>query len=196
MVVSFWLIQRLEHRRRMEFMRARVAGAIAAGSTAAFVGLGFTAVYREGFVRVLFYQALSLFAEGLGLWVVLGAVAAAAALVGVGYAILGLGKKLPLKPMLITGASILLALSVAFAGNAVRSLQDAGYISATPTHGFRLPVFLGELTGIHPTSQGLIVQAAMLGVYAPGALYVFAYLPRRERRRLPAAGAPAETTGT
>ena len=120
--VSFWLVQRLEHKRRMEFMRARTAAAIAAGSTAAFVGLGFTAVYREGFETVLFYQALSLFAAGLGLWVWLGVVAAVVALAGVGYAILGLGKKLPLKPMLITGASILLLLSVAFAGNAVRSL--------------------------------------------------------------------------
>ncbi len=34
--------------------------------------------------------------------------------------------------MLITGASILLLLSVAFAGNAVRSLQSADLIAATP----------------------------------------------------------------
>src|SRR5215217_480987 len=74
--VSFWLVSRLEHRRRMEFMRARVASAMAAGTTAAFVGLGFTAVFREGFETVLFYQALALFAQGLILWVVLGAVAA------------------------------------------------------------------------------------------------------------------------
>jgi high-affinity iron transporter len=193
--VSFWLIQRLEHKRRMEFMRARVASAIAAGSTAAFVGLGFTAVYREGFETVLFYQALALFAEGLILWVVLGAVAAAIALGGVGYAILGLGKKLPLKPMLVTGASILLLLSVAFAGNAVRSLQDADVIGVTPTSGFRLPVFVSELTGIHPTQQSLITQAALLAVYLVGALYVFAYLPRRDRRRVTAAQA-AETSTT
>ena len=82
-LVSFWLVQRLEHRRRMEFMRARTAAAIAAGSSAAFAGLGFTAVYREGFETVLFYQALSLFAEGLGLWVWLGAATAAAALAAV-----------------------------------------------------------------------------------------------------------------
>src|SRR3954463_9334808 len=63
-VVSFWLVARLEHRRRMEFMRARVASAMAAGTTAAFVGLGFTAVFREGFETVLFYQALAPFAGG------------------------------------------------------------------------------------------------------------------------------------
>ena len=64
-------------------MRARVAAAIAAGARRAFAALGFTAVYREGFETVLFYQALALFAEGLELWVVLGAVAAAVALGGV-----------------------------------------------------------------------------------------------------------------
>jgi high-affinity iron transporter len=183
--VSFWLVQRLEHKRRMEFMRARTAAAIAAGSTAAFVGLGFTAVYREGFETVLFYQALSLFAEGLGLYVWLGAATAVVALAAVGYAILGLGKKLPLKPMLITGASILLLLSIAFTGNAVRSLQSADAITATPVHAgwARLPVFVAELTGIHPTRQGLIAQAALLLIFVLGAAWVFWLQPALTRRR-------------
>jgi high-affinity iron transporter len=181
-IVSFWLIARLEQRRRMEFMRARVAGAMAAGSAIAFAGLGFTAVFREGFETVLFYQALVLFADGLELWVLLGAVAGAIALGAAGYAILGLGKRLPLKPMLITGASILLLLSVAFTGNAVRSLQSADLLQATPVGSPRLPVFLAELTGIHPTREGLIVQAVLLTVFALGALYVFAWQPARRRR--------------
>jgi high-affinity iron transporter len=187
--VSFWLVSRLEHRRRQEFMRARVASAMAAGTTAAFVGLGFTAVYREGFETVLFYQALSLFADGLDLWVVLGAVTAAAALGAAGYAILKAGKQLPLKPMLITGASILLLLSVAFAGNAVRSLQSADIVQATPVSSPRLPVFLAELTGIHPTREGLAIQAVMLLVFVLGAAYVFAWQPARRRRRQQTAAA-------
>ena len=180
--VSFWLLARLEHRRRMEFMRARVASAMAAGTTAAFAGLGFTAVFREGFETVLFYQALALFAEGLILWVVLGAVTAAVALAGVAYAILKLGKQLPLRPMLVAGASVLLLLSVAFVGNAVLSLQEADYLAATPVAHPRLPVFLAELTGIHPTKQGLLIQGVMLGIYILGALYVFAWQPARRRR--------------
>lgn len=180
--VSFWLVARLEHRRRVEFMRARVASAMAAGTTAAFAGLGFTAVFREGFETVLFYQALALFAEGLILWVVLGAVAAAVALAGVAYAILKLGKQLPLRPMLIAGASVLLLLSIAFVGNAVLSLQSADYLTATPVAHPRLPVFLAELTGIHPTKQGLLIQGVMLGIYIAGAIYVFAWQPTRRRR--------------
>jgi high-affinity iron transporter len=190
-VVSFWLIQRLEHRRRMEFMRARTAAAIAAGSTGAFVALGFTAVYREGFETVLFYQALALFAEGLGLWVVLGAVAAAGGLAGVGYAILGLGRKLPLKPMLFTGAAILLLLSVAFVGNAVRSLQEADLIAVSPVQDgwARLPVFVAELTGIHPTTQGVAAQAVLLAIFVLGAAWVFGF--SKLRRRSTAAEATA-----
>jgi high-affinity iron transporter len=188
--VSFWLVSRLEQKRWMEFMRARTSSAIAAGGALAFAGLGFTAVYREGFETVLFYQTLTLFAAGLTLWVVLGAVAAAAALAGVGYAIFGLGRKLPLKPLLIGGVSILLLMSVAFAGNAVRALQEVDIVNATPIEGgwARLPIFLAEVTGIHPTKEGIAVQAALLAVYVLGAIYMFAWRPMRERR---AAGAEA-----
>jgi high-affinity iron transporter len=176
-LVSFWLVSQLEQKRRLEFMRARVASAIAAGSTLAFAGLGFTAVFREGFETVLFYQALAIFAEGLELWVVLGAVTAAVALGLAAYAVIGLGKKLPFKQLLFAGASTLLLLSVAFAGNAVRSLQEAGWVPVTPIEGewARLQVFLAELTGIHPTREGIVVQVALLSVYVAGAAYLFGW---------------------
>jgi high-affinity iron transporter len=182
-MVSFWLVSRLEHRHWLEFMRSRVAAAISAGSSLAFAGLGFTAVYREGFETVLFYQALTIFAKGLELWVILGVAAAAAALGVVAFAILRLGKRLPIKPMLIGGASILLLLSVTFAGNAVRSLQEADWIGVTPVDGgwARLPVYAAELTGIHPTREGLTTQAVLLGVYVLGALWMFVVRPRRRR---------------
>ena len=189
-LVSFWLVSQLEQKRRLEFMRARVASAIAAGSALAFAGLGFTAVFREGFETVLFYQALAIFAEGLELWVVLGAVTAAVALGLAAYAVIGLGKKLPFKQLLFAGASTLLLLSVAFAGNAVRSLQEAGWVQVTPIEGewARLQVFLAELTGIHPTREGILVQAALLSVYVAGAVYLFGW-KRLGRQRPEAARA-------
>jgi high-affinity iron transporter len=182
--VTFWLVSRLEQKRWMEFMRSRVSAAVTAGGAAAFAALGFTAVYREGFETVLFYQALTLYAEGLMLWVALGAVVATAALGALGYAVFVLGRKLPIKPMLVAGASILLLLSVAFLGNAVRSLQSIDLIGATPIDDgwARLPIFLAEMTGIHPTVEGIAAQAALLFVYVAGAVYVFAWKPARERR--------------
>jgi high-affinity iron transporter len=196
-LVSFWLVSRIDQRRRMEFMRARVANAIAAGSVGAFAALGFTAVYREGFETVLFYQALLLFADGLELWIALGAAVAVLALGGVAYAILRLGRSLPLKPMLLTGASILLLLSVAFVGNAVRSLQGADVVGATPVHAglARPPVFVAELTGIHPTRESLLAQLVLLAIFIAGALWTFAWMPARRRRReqvAAQAAAPAE----
>ena len=83
------------------------------------------------------------------------------------------------------GASILLLLSVAFSGNAVRSLQEADVVAATPVHAgwARPPVFVSELTGIHPTREGLITQAVLLAIFASGAAWVFGVAPARRRRR-------------
>ncbi len=182
-VVTFWLVAQLEQRRRVEFMRARVASAIAAGSSLAFAGLGFTAVYREGFETVLFYQALTIFAAGLLEWVLLGIAAAALALAAVGWSMLKLGKRLPVKQLLLGGATMLLLLSVAFAGNAVRSLQEGDWLPVTPIDGgwARLPIFLAELTGIHPTRESIGVQLVLLAVYAAGATWMFLWQPLRRR---------------
>jgi len=188
--VSFWLIARLDQRRRLEFLQARVWKAASVGSAASLAFIGFTAVYREGFETVLFYQALAFFAEGLELWVVLGAVAAVVALGVIGYMILKLGRRLPLKPMLMVSASILLILSVAFVGNAVRALQEADKIGVTPVSSSlaRPPIFVAELTGIHPTREGLTAQAVLLLIYLLGCLYMFAWRPLRR----PAAAGVAE----
>jgi high-affinity iron transporter len=182
--ISFWLVAQLERRHWMEFMRARVSSAIGAGTTVAFAGLGFTAVYREGFETALFYQALLLFAQGLELWVVAGALVGAAALGAVAYAILRLGKRLPLRPMLMSAVGVLLLLSVAFVGNAVRSLQVGDWIGVTPIDSgwARLPVYVAELTGIHPTREGITAQAVLLAIYAAGAVYVFLVRPVRRAR--------------
>jgi high-affinity iron transporter len=184
--ITFWLVARLEHRHWMEFMRARISSAIAAGTALAFAGLGFTAVYREGFETALFYQALALFAEGLWWWIAAGAFAAALALAGVAWAILRMGKRLPLKPMLMSAAMLLLLLSVAFVGNAVRSLQEGDWIGVTPIHGgwARLNVYLAELTGIHPTQEGLVTQGVLLAVYVAGAAWMFGLRPALRRREV------------
>jgi hypothetical protein len=104
--------------------------------------------------------------------------------------VIGLGRKLPFKQLLVAGASTLLLLSVAFAGNAVRSLQEAAWLSVTPIDGewARLPIFLAELTGIHPTREGILVQVVLLAVYVAGAAYVFGW-KRLRRRQLEAARA-------
>jgi high-affinity iron transporter len=179
--VSFWLIARLEHRRWMEFVRARLWSAISIGSTASLVAVGFTAVYREGFETALFYQSLVSFGSGLGTAILAGAVLAVIALTGVAYIVFKLGRKLPVKTFMNIAVVLVMATSVALIGNAFYTLQAADVITFSRTSGPNLPIFLAEATGIWPTMPSLVAQGVLVSVYTLGALYAFVLRPRLAR---------------
>ena len=177
--VSFWLIARLEQRRWLEFLRSRVWSAVSVGSTTALVLVGFTAVFREGFETSLMYQALVSFGTGLVGWILLGLALGLAALTVVAYGIFKLGRKLPIKTFLSGAVVLLMATSVAFLGNAVRSLQEADVIGLTPLHGWpRAPIFLSQALGYWPSKETVLTQAALALVYVAGAVYMFVIRPR------------------
>ncbi|MDQ3987379.1 MAG: FTR1 family protein [Actinomycetota bacterium] len=181
--VSFWLITRLEHRRWMEFVKTKVWNAATTGSTLALVGVGFTAVYREGFETVLFYQALISFAQGLIGYVISGTVVAAVVLAGIGWVIFKAGRRIPVKPFLTTAVTLVMLLSIALAGNAVRGFQVAAVLPVTFLEGLPdLPIFLSQLTGWYPTRETILVQALLASIYVIGAAWTFLVMPRRERR--------------
>ncbi|HYP42456.1 MAG TPA: FTR1 family protein, partial [Candidatus Nitrosocosmicus sp.] len=56
--VSFWVLNKIETKKWIEFVKAKVWQATATGSFMVFVMLSFFTVYREGFETILFYQAL------------------------------------------------------------------------------------------------------------------------------------------
>ncbi len=177
--VSFWLIARLEQKRWLEFLRARVWKAVSIGSTTALMLVGFTAVYREGFETALFYQALLSFGPGLGMWVAAGLVAGILALAVVAYAIFRLGRRVPLKAFLSAAVVLLMATSVAFLGNAVRSLQEADVIGLHRWSDWpRAPIFVSQSLGYWPSRETFLAQAVLLAVYIGGALYAFVIRPR------------------
>jgi high-affinity iron transporter len=179
--VSFWLIARMEHKRWMEFVRARLWSAISVGSTGGLVAVGFTAVYREGFETALFYQSLLSFGDGMGRFILLGVALAVVALAAVSYVVFKLGRKLPVKTFMNVAVAMVMATSVAFLGNAVHTLQAADVIAYRRTSGPRLPIFLAEATGVWPTLPSLLAQVALTLVYLSGAVYVFVIKPRRAR---------------
>ena len=181
--VSFWLIARMEQKRWMEFLRARVWSAVSVGSTAALMLVGFTAVYREGFETALFYQALLSFGSGLGLWVLLGFVLGVLALGVVAWVIFKLGKRVPLKAFLGTAVVLLMVTSVALLGNAVRSLQEADVIGLHRWPGWpKAHIFLAQTLGYWPSRETILAQAALTLVYIAGAVYMFLWRPRAQRR--------------
>ena len=177
--VSFWLVARLDHRRWMEFVKAKVWTAATTGSALALAGVGFTAVYREGFETVLFLQALISFAEGLQAWVAAGVVAGALVLGAIGWVIFKAGRRIPIKPFLGTAVTLIMVLSVAFIGNAVRGFQEAALIPVTFIESLpRLPIFVAQLTGWYPTRETILAQGALALVYVLGAVWTFVVLPR------------------
>ena len=193
--VSFWLISRLEHQRWMEFLKARVWTAVSLGSAASLMLIGFTAVYREGFETVLFYEALFSFGQGLTGWIVLGFALGILALAAVTVAIFKLGRRLPVKAFLSFAVVLLMATSIAFLGNAFYELQQADVIGYHVLHGWpRLPIYLAQATGYYPTRETVSAQAALLAVYLLGAIWMFVARPAMQRRRAPAPSTPAVNT--
>ncbi len=184
--VSFWLIARLDQRRRMEFLQARVWKAASVGSVTSLALVGFLAVYREGFETVLFYQALFSFGEGLHRWIFAGMAAAVAVLAVVAWAILKLGRTLPVKRFLMVALVIVMFTSIAVLGNAMRALQEAAILDLHYLDGWpSLPIYLAQATGYYPTLPSVAAQGLLLLVYVIGALVTVIMTRRRAEGRPP-----------
>jgi high-affinity iron transporter len=181
--VSFWMLARLDQRRWMEFLKAKVWAAAATGSAVALAAVGFTTVYREGLETALFYQALLGYAAGLEAYVALGAAVSLVVLLGIGWAIFRQERRVPVRTALTVALVVVMVMSVSFIGNAVRELQEALLLPVTYLEGLpRLPVFLADLTGYHPTVQSLTAQVLLIAFYAAG----FVMMRRRQRGARPA----------
>jgi high-affinity iron transporter len=181
--VSFWVLNKIETKRWIEFVKAKVWKATTTGSIMVFVLLSFFTVYREGFETVLFYQAMLSFAKYMEWYVVAGLALGLAVIVATAIVVRKLGKRLPLKVLFALTMGIGAYMSIAFMGNAIREFQELGYISTTHLIGTvpRLDINLASMTGIHPTLETIIAQIILLAVYVVGSLYILIIQPRRQR---------------
>lgn len=181
--VSFWVLNKIETKRWIEFVKAKVWKATATGSIMVFVLLSFFTVYREGFETVLFYQAMLSFAKYMEWYVVAGFVLGLGVIIATAIVVRKLGRRLPLKVLFALTMGIGAYMSIAFMGNAIREFQELGYISTTHLIGTvpRLDINLATMTGIHPTLETIIAQIILLAVYVVGSLYILIIQPRRQR---------------
>ncbi len=182
--VSFWILNKIEHKKWMEFVKAKVWQASTTGGVSVFVMLSFFTVYREGFETVLFYEAMFGFAKYMEMYVGLGFVAGLATLLVVYYVTRKIGKRLPLKMLFGLTMGVGAYLSIAFLGNAIRELQTLDIIPFTSLLGTipRLDINMAKMTGIYPTLESVIGQIVLLAVYLVAASYVLMIKPRREEK--------------
>jgi high-affinity iron transporter len=182
--VSFWILNKIEHKKWMEFVKAKVWQASTTGGVAVFVLLSFFTVYREGFETVLFYEAMFGFAKYMELYVGLGFVAGLAVLLAVYYATRKIGKRLPLKMLFGLTMGVGAYLSIAFLGNAIRELQTLDIVPFTSLLGIipRLEINMAKMTGIYPTLESVIGQILLLAVYLAAASYVLIIRPKHEEK--------------
>jgi high-affinity iron transporter len=181
--VSFWILNKVETKKWIEFVKAKVWKATTTGSVMVFVMLSFFTVYREGFETVLFYQAMLSFAKYMEWYVIAGMAIGLGVITGITFIVRRLGRKLPLRVLFGLTMGIGAYMSIAFMGNAVREFQEVGYIPTTHLIGTvpRLDINTATMTGIHPTMETIVAQLILLGVYLAGSLYVLVLQPRRNR---------------
>lgn len=182
--VSFWVLNKIEHKKWMEFVKAKVWQATTTGSVMVFVMLSFFTVYREGFETVLFYQAMSGFAKYMEIYVGLGFIIGLISLLGLYYVMRKLGKRLPLRALFGLTMGVGAYLSIAFLGNAIRELQILDIMPYTGLIGIipRLDINLAMMTGIYPTLETIVAQGILLVVYLVASSYILIIRPRKEQQ--------------
>jgi high-affinity iron transporter len=160
--VGWWLHSRSNAQAWNRFIREQINAALGKRTLWAMAGISFLAVYRELFEVILFYETLWTQAGPQSQHAVLaGIVAAALLLVLIGGAILRYSVRLPIGIFFTATSGLLALMAVVFVGNGTAALQEAGVVGATGVNFISVP-----LLGVHPTMQGLALQAVALAVIA------------------------------
>jgi high-affinity iron transporter len=189
-VMLAWFFQKFCWTRFVAKERARhrqllgAGGGALAGPAVGLLALGFTVVYREGFETVLYLQALRVqagtgaVAEG----VLLGALFTAT----IGFAMLVLRRRLPMRGVIVATATLIGLLAVVMTGQTIRAVQAAGWLAITPVH-IDVPAWSELWLGIYPSTQTLIAQLIAAVAIVLTAVLSERVRTRRLRRRIEAA---------
>jgi FTR1 family protein len=183
--VSNWLFQKTYIHDWKDYLKKHVGAAIGSGSAFAMASLAFAAIYREGFETVLFYQAL-LFDSGTTA-VLAGFLPALALVLLIGFGIIQLGVKLPLKKMFSVTNAILIYLAFVLVGKCLYNLQEAGIFAPHPIHWIPDYEALRQVLGVYPLVETTVAQLAFVCLVT--STFIF-YKVRLAHARLAAAAVP------
>jgi high-affinity iron transporter len=162
--VGYWLHGKSQAQAWTHFLRAQVDSALERRTLKTMAGVSFIAVYREIFEVVLFYEALWVQAGATGHGAVLGGISTAVVLLALaGWAIFRYSLRLPLGPFFTAMSLLMAVMAVAFAGQGVKALQEAGLVASQA-----VPFITVAILGIYPTLQTLGAQLLTLALVVLG----------------------------
>jgi len=159
--VGLWMHQKSRAGQWQAYLRHQLSEAMTKSSAWALFALAFIAVYREVFETVLFFSALA--ADGNGSALLGGLATGVVLLAAIAAIVLRTSARMPIGKFFAFSSVLVAVLVVVLVGKGVAGLQEAGWMSATPVQGLRLPVF-----GVYPTiqtyaAQGLVLLTALIG---------------------------------
>lgn len=160
--VGIWMHGKAQAGAWQAYVRDRLGRALGRGSAIFLFGLAFLVVYREAFETILFFIALG--AQGQNGALIGGVAAAIAVLALIAWAMLRLGKRLPIATFFAFSAILIAVLAIVLAGKGMAALQEAGLVGVTLVPG--VPRI--DLIGLSPTLETLAAQLVTIALLAIG----------------------------
>lgn len=183
--VGIWMHGKAQAGAWQRYIAERLTKALSKRSAWFLFGLTFLVVYREVFETILFYATL--WSQGNGGAVAVGAVAAMVVLAIVAVVMLRYSRKLPIAKFFAYSSALIAVLAVVLAGKGVAALQEAGLIDVRPVA--LVPRI--DMLGLVPTAQSVVAQLAMLAAVLFGFWY-----NRRGAQQQATTPAPPSTSGS
>lgn len=174
--VGLWMHSKSSAGRWQAYLQDKLSSAMGRGSMWGLFLLAFISVYREVFETVLFFSALA--SDGHHGALLGGGLAAVAMLALLAWVLLRTSARMPIGKFFSATSLLVAVLAVVLVGKGMASLQEAGWIGATPVAFARV-----ELLGVFPTLETLLAQAVMLAVVIAGFAYNRATAQRRHNAR-------------
>lgn len=162
LTVGIWMHGKSNAESWQRYIKEKMTNALSRRSGWFLFILAFVVVYREVFETILFYAAL--WAEGNGVALLAGALAAVGLLALIAWAMLRFSTRLPITKFFAWSSILIAALTVVLAGKGVAGLQEAGIIGVQPWAW--VPRI--EVLGLFPTLQTVLAQAVALAILVIG----------------------------
>ncbi len=156
--VSFWLHRKTHLQDWQRYIRDKTNAALATGSLFSLALLAFLAVFREGAETTLFYIGIAPSIAQRDL--LLGIAVATVLLAVIGVVIIGLGRRIPLKPFFTITSLLIFYLGFKFIGSGIHALQVARVLPARTS--YYLPSI--DAVGLYPTWESTVLQLVTLAL--------------------------------